>query len=108
MENSHDGSVIAKSGDIRLMKKFIIGFILGALCFGSCLYARDVITAFDNRGLAVLNDELRNVYRILRNFGRGDTDEDITYVRLYNASGTECYLYPDSGGTGITVSTTKP
>jgi hypothetical protein len=40
--------------------------------------------------------------------GRGVTDTDITYIALRNASGTKSYIYPNSGGTGITVSTTKP
>lgn len=40
--------------------------------------------------------------------GRGATDTDITYIALRNATGVKCYVYPNSGGTGITVSTTKP
>ena len=40
--------------------------------------------------------------------GQGDTDTDISYIALRNASGTLCYVYPDAAGTGITVSTTKP
>jgi hypothetical protein len=41
-------------------------------------------------------------------FGRGATDLDITYLALRNASGTQVYIYPNSGGTGVTVSTTAP
>jgi hypothetical protein len=40
--------------------------------------------------------------------GQGDTDTDISYIALRNASGTLCYIYPDSAGTGIVVTTTKP
>lgn len=41
-------------------------------------------------------------------FGRGTSDIDITYIALRNASGTQVYIYPNSGGTGVTVSTTAP
>ena len=41
-------------------------------------------------------------------FGRGTSDLDITYLALRNASGTQVYIYPNSGGTGVTVSTTAP
>lgn len=40
--------------------------------------------------------------------GRGTTDTDITYITLHNASGVECYIFPDGAGTGITVQTTRP
>ena len=40
--------------------------------------------------------------------GRGDTDTDITYIRLKNAGGTDIYIYPNAGGDGITISDTKP
>lgn len=40
--------------------------------------------------------------------GRGETDTDITYLALKNASGVTCYIYPDAAGTAITVSATKP
>ena len=40
--------------------------------------------------------------------GRGVTDTDITYIALRNATGVKSYIYPNAGGTGITVSTTKP
>ena len=40
--------------------------------------------------------------------GRGTTDTDITYITLHNASGTECFVFPDGAGTGITVQTTRP
>ena len=39
--------------------------------------------------------------------GRGETDEDRTYVRLKRSDGTDVYLYVDTGTT-LTVSTTKP
>lgn len=41
-------------------------------------------------------------------FGRGSSDLDITYLALRNASGTKVYIYPNSGGTGLTVTTTAP
>lgn len=40
--------------------------------------------------------------------GRGTTDTDITYLVLKNASGVDCYIFPDSAGTAITVQTTRP
>jgi hypothetical protein len=40
--------------------------------------------------------------------GRGTTDADITYLALRNANGTKCYIYPNSAGNGIVVSTFKP
>ena len=40
--------------------------------------------------------------------GRGDTDTDITYLRLKNASGTNTYLYPNSSGDAVSVSSSKP
>jgi hypothetical protein len=40
--------------------------------------------------------------------GRGASDLDITYLALRNASGTKVYIYPNAGGTGVTVSTTAP
>lgn len=39
---------------------------------------------------------------------RGASDPDITGWIMTNASGTPCYVYPSSAGTGIVVSTTKP
>jgi hypothetical protein len=39
---------------------------------------------------------------------RGVTDPDISGWIMTNASGTVCYVYPNSAGNGITVSTTKP
>lgn len=41
-------------------------------------------------------------------FGRGATDTDITFVALRNSAGTLCYVYPDTAGTAIVVSATKP
>jgi hypothetical protein len=41
-------------------------------------------------------------------FGRGSGDKDITYLALRNASGTQVFIYPNAGGTGVTVSTTAP
>lgn len=41
-------------------------------------------------------------------FGRGTTDPDITYLALRNASGTKVYIYPASGGTTLTITTTAP
>lgn len=41
-------------------------------------------------------------------FGRGTSDLDITYLALRNASGTKVFIYPNAGGTGVTVSTTAP
>lgn len=40
--------------------------------------------------------------------GRGETDTDITYIALRNASGTKVYIHPDAAGTAITVTPTKP
>ncbi len=40
--------------------------------------------------------------------GRGDTDTDITFIKLFDSAGTASYIYPATGGTSITVSTTKP
>jgi len=40
--------------------------------------------------------------------GRGDTDTDITYIRLKNAGGTDVYIYPNATGDGVSVSTSKP
>lgn len=40
--------------------------------------------------------------------GRGATDTDISYLALRNAGGTLCYVYPDSTGTAIVVTTVKP
>lgn len=40
--------------------------------------------------------------------GRGTTDTDITYIALRNSAGTKCYIYANTAGNDITVSTTKP
>jgi hypothetical protein len=40
--------------------------------------------------------------------GRGSSDTDITYIALRNANGTIVYLYPNSSGNGLNVSTTIP
>ena len=40
--------------------------------------------------------------------GRGDTDLDITYIQLFNANATPCYIYPNGAGNGIIVTTVKP
>lgn len=40
--------------------------------------------------------------------GRGITDTDITFIALRNAGGTQCFIYPDAAGTGITVTSTHP
>lgn len=90
------------------IKSYILGFITASLLFGGYTFAYEFITAWDDYNIATINNRFRDVDRILRNFGRGETDTDITYIKLYNASGTVCYVYPDAAGTGITVSTTKP
>lgn len=41
-------------------------------------------------------------------FGRGESDSNITFIALYNTGGTLCYIYPNTAGTGIIVSTSKP
>lgn len=53
---------------------------------------------------AVVSDGTGEIARL----GRGETDSDITYMVLRNASGDACYIYPDAAGTGVTVSSTKP
>lgn len=40
--------------------------------------------------------------------GRGDTDDDITYITLHNDSGVECFIYPNAAGNGVIVQTTRP
>jgi len=44
----------------------------------------------------------------LGEIGRGTTDTDITYLKLYNASGGACYVYPSATKTGVIVSGAKP
>lgn len=41
-------------------------------------------------------------------FGRGHTDQDITYIELRDSAGAAAYVYPATGGASIVVSTTKP
>ena len=41
-------------------------------------------------------------------FGRGATDNDITFIGLRNSAGTLVYVSTDTAGTAIVVSTTKP
>jgi len=48
------------------------------------------------------------MYGLSGGSGQGTTDSDISYITLTNASGTVCYIYPNSGGDGITVSTSRP
>ena len=40
--------------------------------------------------------------------GRGETDQNITYIALYNTNGVLSYCYPNAAGTGIIVTPTKP
>lgn len=40
--------------------------------------------------------------------GQGTVDTDISYIELTNANGTTVYIYPNSTGDGINVSTSKP
>lgn len=40
--------------------------------------------------------------------GRGDTDTDITYIKLSSPDGTDYYIYPANGGGSLTISATKP
>ena len=40
--------------------------------------------------------------------GRGTTDTSVTFLKLYNTGATAVYVYPNSGGTGVTVTTTAP
>ncbi len=89
-------------------KSLFLGVLIGMFVFGGYLHAREFITAWDDRNIASHNDEHQSISRKLRQFGRGETDSDITYLKLYNSAGNLCYIYPDSAGTGITVSTTKP
>lgn len=41
-------------------------------------------------------------------FGAGSSDSDIAYTFLRNASGTKVYIYPDSTGTALVVTTARP
>jgi hypothetical protein len=41
-------------------------------------------------------------------FGRGVSDPNVTYVKLYNDAGVACYIYPNAAGDGIVVSTVQP
>lgn len=40
--------------------------------------------------------------------GRGTTDTDITFLKLYDSNGLATYIYPTTGGTSVTVTTTIP
>lgn len=40
--------------------------------------------------------------------GRGTTDADITFIALRNSAGTLVYISPNTAGTGVDVSTTRP
>ncbi len=41
-------------------------------------------------------------------FGRGETDQDITYFEAMNEAGVPCFIYPNAAGNGIIVSTSRP
>lgn len=45
---------------------------------------------------------------LLFEIGRGETDTDITYLKMFNADGEACYVYPNADQNDITVSATKP
>lgn len=45
---------------------------------------------------------------VLMELGRGSTDTDITFIRLYNADGESAYVYPNATQDGITVSGSAP
>ena len=40
--------------------------------------------------------------------GRGDTDTDITYIKLKNEEGEDVYIYPNEDGDGLEITTIKP
>jgi len=40
--------------------------------------------------------------------GRGETDDEITYLALRNEQGELTYIYPNAAQNGVTVSGTKP
>lgn len=40
--------------------------------------------------------------------GRGDSDNEITYIRLKNSDGESCWIYPNPTQDAITVSNAKP
>ena len=40
--------------------------------------------------------------------GRGTTDNDITFIGLRNSAGTLVYISPNTAGTGVDASTTRP
>ena len=40
--------------------------------------------------------------------GRGTTDNDITFIALRNSAGTLVYISPNTAGTGVDASTTRP
>jgi len=52
----------------------------------------------------VVEDELGGVFAT----GRGVLDKNVTYIQLYNTSGTKVYIYPNAAGNGLVVSTVKP
>ncbi|MEZ5935825.1 MAG: hypothetical protein R3F54_28730 [Alphaproteobacteria bacterium] len=40
--------------------------------------------------------------------GRGTTDTDVVYLRLKNADGEACFIYPNATQDGIVVQATRP
>lgn len=40
--------------------------------------------------------------------GRGTTDTDITFIALRNSAGNLIYISPNTAGTGLDVSSTRP
>ena len=45
---------------------------------------------------------------VLMEIGRGTSDTDITYIRLYNADGESAYMYPNADQDAAVVSGSAP
>lgn len=53
-------------------------------------------------------DALFDDVGLVRLTGRGELDENVTYVALYNTNNVLCFIYPNAAGDGLIVQTTKP
>lgn len=46
--------------------------------------------------------------KVIAEIARGQSDADRVYLKLYDANGLATYIYPTTGGTSLTVTTTQP
>lgn len=49
-----------------------------------------------------------DMHGVTDTLGRGEVDQDITYISLVNENGDLVFVYPNAAGNGLVVTQTRP